>query len=158
MLISCGLFCLNPLIIIRRRLNDIFPQEFTSVGCATGISNCGLPIVGSRLSTGNCCGNGQNKLVYYGRVLLYQGVWFVLQPVNYNLKAWARNIAYDTINYHCSNTVPFRPTVQSRVTICSELNTSGVSSRVTGYREQLPKQINRKYDFALILSAHSSTI
>ena len=56
------------------------------------------------------------------------------------------------------HTVPFRPTVQSRVTICSELNTSGVSSRVTGYREQLPKQINRKYDFALILSAHSSTI
>jgi hypothetical protein len=42
-------------------------------------------------------------------------------------------------------TVPFRPTVQSRVTICPELNTSGVSSRVTGYHEQLPKQVNRKY-------------
>ena len=44
-------------------------------------------------------------------------------------------------------TVPFRPTVQSRVTICPELNTSGVLSQVTGHREQLPKQVNRKYDF-----------
>jgi len=48
--------------------------------------------------------------------------------------------------YLAWSTVPFQPTVQSRVTICPELNTSGVSSRVTGYREQLLKQVNRKYD------------
>jgi hypothetical protein len=34
-------------------------------------------------------------------------------------------------------TVPFRPSVQSRVTDGCELNTLGVSSRVTGRREHL---------------------
>lgn len=38
-------------------------------------------------------------------------------------------------------TVPFRPTVQSRVTSARELNTWGVSSRVTGRREHLIRLI-----------------
>jgi hypothetical protein len=42
-------------------------------------------------------------------------------------------------------TVPFRPSVQSRVTNDFELNTSGVSSRVTGRHEHLPVSIFAKF-------------
>ena len=40
-------------------------------------------------------------------------------------------------------TVPFRPTVQSRVTNNHELNARGNSSRVTGCSEQLRKQVTK---------------
>ena len=47
--------------------------------------------------------------------------------------------------YVTQATVPFQPSVQSRVTNDFELNTSGVSSWVTGRHEHLPVSIFAKF-------------
>jgi hypothetical protein len=60
-----------------------------------------------------------------------------------------KNLSFKSQMINCFDgfvtTVPFRPSVQSRVTNDFELSTSGVSSRVTGCREHLTVSIFVKF-------------